>query len=351
MCCPKEPICAGHLGHLKPRMFMVSVLEVGGKPETDPHLFTRWSLPCSSLVSPTLFPSPSVCLFPSLSVLPLSGGLCAANKDVQYVSPSCASGAVNCLITAATPLPEHPSSVKQNFLSVWSPRLHFHICIFLLLLSFFPSSSPFSPFWATGAVAHIMHLSLAEAGREMEPQRLAFCGLVPRERQIAHLIIHDTDGNTIGRGREMRGEIKRGEQRKEGGGENARVRRLEFQIYQRLFATPFWRFFFSFILIQKVSISSSFPPFFLSAFCSIFLNQDGCRLMGTLYYSTFITEGQPHSFSFENQMPHIYAAQIIVCHFPRSDGKMDRRLSWEYLHKKPLCYRGTRRICFACAFI
>lgn len=66
-----------------------------------------------------------------------------------------------------------------------------------------------------------MRLSLAEAGEEMEPQRLAFRGLVPRERQIAHLIIHDTDGNTIGRGREMRGEIKRGEQRKEGGGENA----------------------------------------------------------------------------------------------------------------------------------
>ncbi len=84
-----------------------------------------------------------------------------------------------------------------------------------------------------------MHLSLAEAGREMELQRMAFRGLVPRERQIAHLIIHDTDGNTIGRGKEMRGEIKRGEQRKEGGGENVRVRRLEFQIYQRFFPTPF----------------------------------------------------------------------------------------------------------------
>lgn len=160
----------------------------------------------------------------------------------------------------------------------------------------------------------------------MEPQRLAFRGLVPRERQIAHLIIHDTDGNTIGRGREMRGEIKRGERRKEGGGENARVRRLEFQIYQKTFPNPFLCFS-PFILIQKVSISSSFPLFFLSLFCYIFLYQDGCRLMGTLYYSTFITEGQPHSFSFENQMPHIYAAQIIVCHFPRSDGKMDRRLS------------------------
>lgn len=44
--------------------------------------------------------------------------------------------------------------------------------------------------------------------------------------------------------------------------------------------------------------------------------------MGTLYYSTFITEGQPHSSSFENQMPHIYAAQIIVCHFP------DLMLKW-----------------------
>lgn len=88
-----------------------------------------------------LSPFPSVCLFPSLSVLPPSGGLCAAHKDVQRVSPSCASGAMNCLITAATPIPEHPSSVKQNFLSVWSPRLHFHICIFLLLLllvSFLP---------------------------------------------------------------------------------------------------------------------------------------------------------------------------------------------------------------------
>ncbi len=117
------------------------------------------------------------------------------------------------------------------------------------------------------------------------------------------------------------------------------------------FSQPIFDVFFSFILIQKVSISSSFPPFFRSAFCSIFLNQDGCRLMGTLYYSTFITEGQSHSFSFENQIPHIYAAQIIVCHFPWSDGKMDRRLSWGYLHKKPLCYRGTRMICFACAFI
>ncbi len=68
---------------------------------------------------------------------------------------------------------------------------------------------------------------------------MAFRGLVPRERQIAHLIIHDTDGNTIGRGKEMRGEIKRGEQRKEGGGENVRVRRLEFQIYQRFFPTHF----------------------------------------------------------------------------------------------------------------
>ncbi len=82
MCCSKEPICAGHL---KPRMFMASVLEAGRKPDTDPHLFTRWSLPCSSLVSPSLFPSPSVCLFPSLSVLPLSGGLCAAHKD----GPAC----------------------------------------------------------------------------------------------------------------------------------------------------------------------------------------------------------------------------------------------------------------------
>ncbi len=134
MCCSKEPICAGHL---KPRMFMASVLEAGRKPDTDPHLFTRWSLPCSSLVSPSLFPSPSVCLFPSLSVLPLSGGLCAAHKDGPACIPSCASGAMNCLITAATLLPEHPSSAKQNFLSVWNPRLHFHICIFLLLLSFF----------------------------------------------------------------------------------------------------------------------------------------------------------------------------------------------------------------------
>lgn len=60
-----------------------------------------------------------------------------------------------------------------------------------------------------------MHLFLEEAGEEMEPQRLVFRGLVPRERQIAHLIIHDTGGNTIGQGREMRGEIKRGEHRKE----------------------------------------------------------------------------------------------------------------------------------------
>lgn len=108
-----------------------------------------------------------------------------------------------------------------------------------------------------------MRLFLAEAGGEMELQRLAFRGLVPRERQIAHLIIHDTDGNTIGRGREMRGEIKRGEQRKEGGGENARVRRLEFQIYQKTFPNPFLCFS-PFILIQKVSISSSFSPFFSS---------------------------------------------------------------------------------------
>lgn len=96
--------------------------------------------------SASRFPSPSVCLFPSLSVLPLSGGFCAAHKDVQHVSPSCTSGAMNCLITAATPLPEHPSSVKQNFLSVWSARLHFHICIFLLffppfLVSFLPALS------------------------------------------------------------------------------------------------------------------------------------------------------------------------------------------------------------------
>lgn len=207
------------------------------------------------------FSSPSVCLFPSLSVLPLSGGLCAAHKDVQHVSPSCASGAMNCLITAATPLPEHPSSVKQNFQSVWSARLHFHICIFLLFSS---SLSPFSSFWATGAVAHIMRLSLAEAGREMEPQRLAFRGLVPRERQIAHLIIHDTDGNTIGRGREMRGEIKRGERRKEGGGENARLRRLEFQIYQKIFPQPLFMFFPFLFSFRRSVFPPHFPFFFLT---------------------------------------------------------------------------------------
>lgn len=149
----------------------------------------------------------------------------------------------------------------------------------------------------------------------MELQRLAFRGLVPRERQIAHLIIHDTDGNTIGWGREMRGEIKRGEQRKEGGGENARVRRLEFQIYQKTFPNPFLCFS-PFILIQKVSISFSFSPFFLSLFSSIFLYQDGCWLMGTLYYSTFITEGQPHSFSFENQMPPYICSSNYCLSFP-----------------------------------
>lgn len=133
----------------------------------------------------------------------LSGGLCVEHKDVQRVSPSCASGAMNCLITAASSLPGHPSSVKQNFLSVWSPRHHFHICIFLLLISLF------YPFRATGASEHIMRLFLVEAGWEMESRRLALRALVPRERQIAHLIIHDTDGNIIGQGRKMRREIKR----------------------------------------------------------------------------------------------------------------------------------------------
>lgn len=133
-----------------------------------------------------------------------------------------------------------------------------------------------------------MRLSLVEAGREMEPQRLAFRGLVPRERQIAHLIIHDTDGNTIGRGREMRGEIKRGERRKEGGGENARVRRLEFQIYQKTFPNPFLCFS-PFILIQKVSISSSFPLFFsltLLLYLSIprWLPVDGHIILQHIHY-------------------------------------------------------------------
>lgn len=123
-----------------------------------------------------------------------------------------------------------------------------------------------------------------------------------------------------------------------------------FRFIKRLFPTLFYVFPLLFSSRRAV-FPPHFPFFSLSLFCSIFLYQDGCLLMGTLYYSTFITEGQPHSFSFENQMPHIYAAQIIVCHFPRSDGKMDRRLSWGYLHKKPLCYRRTRRIYFAWAFI
>lgn len=147
----------GTLGHLEPRMFTVSVSESlsegGGNANSDPHLFTRWSPLCPSL-------SPSLFFYSLLSLCFLSRGLCVECKDVQRVSPSCASGTMNCLITAASSLQGHPSSVKQNFLSVWSPRHHFHICIFLLPVPLF------YPFRVTGALAHKMFL--VEAGREME---------------------------------------------------------------------------------------------------------------------------------------------------------------------------------------
>ncbi len=95
--------------------------------------------PCHALLLylPLFFPPP-LFVYSLLSLYFLSPEACVQHiRMVQHVSPSCASGAMNCLITAATLLPEHPSSAKQNFLSVWNPRLHFHICIFLLLLSFF----------------------------------------------------------------------------------------------------------------------------------------------------------------------------------------------------------------------
>lgn len=102
----KDLICAGHLGHLKPRMFMVNVLEARGKADT-----TRTCSPggprCALLFYLPLhlpFSLPHCLSNPfSLCTSSLWRLVCSTHKDVQCVSPSWASGAMNCLITAGTP--------------------------------------------------------------------------------------------------------------------------------------------------------------------------------------------------------------------------------------------------------
>lgn len=128
---------------------------------------------------------------------------------------------------------------------------------------------------------------------------------------------------------------------KEGSRTECEKERLEFQIDQKTFflLEPLFSF--------RRSVYPAHPPTPPSLSPSLFFKTKMAAAWQAHYYvggsSKFITEGQPH-FSFENQMPHIYAAQIIVCHFTRSDGKTDRRLSRGDLHKKP---RKTGRICFA----